>query len=305
MSEFISVKGARVHNLKNIEVRIPKQSLTIITGLSGSGKSSLALDTIYAEGQRRYLESLSSYARQFLGEFKKPDVDNITGLSPSIAIEQKSVSHNPRSTVGTVTEIHDYLRILYSKIGIPHCPECGREVQKQTIDEIIQSVFHEYKIGDRLIIKAPIARGKKGEFKRELESLKKKGYVRIEIDGENYDLEENISLDKNKRHFINLIVDRVKLSEENQTRITDSIELSLSEGNGIVEVYDFESEKTKLFSENFACTHCNISLPEINPKIFSFNNPYGACPVCHGLGITREFDENLIVDENLSVPRVH
>ncbi len=302
MSEFISVKGARVHNLKNIEVKIPKQSLTIITGLSGSGKSSLALDTIYAEGQRRYLESLSSYARQFLGEFKKPDVDNITGLSPSIAIEQKSVSHNPRSTVGTVTEIHDYLRILYSKIGVPHCPECGREVQKQTIDEIIQSVFHEYKIGDRLIIKAPIARGKKGEFKRELESLKKKGYVRIEIDGENYDLEENISLDKNKRHFINLIVDRVKLSEENQTRITDSIELSLSEGNGIVEVYDFESERTKLFSENFACTHCNISLPEINPKIFSFNNPYGACPVCHGLGITREFDENLIVDENLSIP---
>ena len=301
MNEFITVKGARVHNLKNIEVKIPKNSLTIITGLSGSGKSSLALDTIYAEGQRRYLESLSSYARQFLGEFKKPDVDNITGLSPSIAIEQKSVSHNPRSTVGTVTEISDYLRVLYSKIGIPHCPNCGRKVQKQTIDEIIQSIFNEYSKENRLIIKSPISRGKKGEFKRELESLKKKGYVRIEIDGVDYDLEENISLDKNKRHYINLIVDRVRLNEENKSRITDSIELSLNEGNGIVEVFDYETKKTKLFSENFACTHCNISLPEINPKIFSFNNPYGACPNCHGLGITREFDENLVVDRDLSI----
>ncbi|NLT45287.1 MAG: excinuclease ABC subunit UvrA, partial [Thermotogaceae bacterium] len=207
MDRYIYVKGARVHNLKNVSVAIPKNSLTIITGLSGSGKSSLALDTIYAEGQRRYLESLSTYARQFLGEMKKPDVENIEGLSPAIAIEQKTVSHNPRSTVGTVTEIHDYFRVLFARVGVPHCPTCGREVQKQSLDEIVEGVLKEHGEEERIAIYAPIANGKKGEFKKELEALRKKGFVRVEIDGETYDLEEELKLDKNKRHSINLVVD--------------------------------------------------------------------------------------------------
>ncbi|MCB1223294.1 MAG: excinuclease ABC subunit UvrA, partial [Mesotoga sp.] len=253
MDRYIYVKGARVHNLKNVNVAIPKNSLTIITGLSGSGKSSLALDTIYAEGQRRYLESLSTYARQFLGEMKKPDVENIEGLSPAIAIEQKTVSHNPRSTVGTVTEIHDYLRVLFARVGIPHCPSCGRVVQKQSLDEIVEGVLKEYGAEDRIAIYAPVANGKKGEFKKELEALRKKGFVRIEIDGETYDLDEDLKLDKNKRHTINLVVDRLRADADNASRLADSIEMALHEGDGFVEVGLVDSEERKIFSENFAC----------------------------------------------------
>ncbi|MDD2334671.1 MAG: excinuclease ABC subunit UvrA, partial [Mesotoga sp.] len=277
MDRYIYVKGARVHNLKNVSVAIPKNSLTIITGLSGSGKSSLALDTIYAEGQRRYLESLSTYARQFLGEMKKPDVENIEGLSPAIAIEQKTVSHNPRSTVGTVTEIHDYFRVLFARVGVPHCPTCGREVQKQSLDEIVEGVLKEHGEEERIAIYAPIANGKKGEFKKELEALRKKGFVRVEIDGETYDLEEELKLDKNKRHSINLVVDRLRADSDNSSRLADSIEMALHEGDGFVEVGLVDSPERKIYSENFACPDCGISLPEISPKIFSFNNPFGAC----------------------------
>lgn len=301
MNDFIYVKGARVHNLKNIDVKIPKNTLTVITGLSGSGKSSLALDTIYAEGQRRYLESLSNYARQFLGELKKPDVESIEGLSPAIAIEQKTVSHNPRSTVGTVTEIHDYLRVLYARIGQPHCPKCGRPVEKQSLDEILERILTDFPEGTRIAVYAPIAKEKKGEFKKELDLLKKKGYVRIEIDGIIYDLEDELSLDKNKRHTINLVVDRLKVKEENKSRLADSIEMALHEGNGFVEIVNLDNLQKKIFSEHFACPICGISLPEINPKIFSFNNPYGACPECHGLGFTREFSEELVIDRELSI----
>jgi excinuclease ABC subunit A len=302
MDRYISVKGARVHNLKNVSVDIPKNSLTIITGLSGSGKSSLALDTIYAEGQRRYLESLSTYARQFLGELKRPDVESIEGLSPAIAIEQKTVSHNPRSTVGTVTEIHDYLRVLYARVGVPHCPSCGRVVEKQSLDEIVDGIFREF-ADSRVAVYSPVARDKKGEFRKELESLRKKGYVRVEIDGEVYDLEEELKLDKNKRHTISLVVDRLTVDAENNSRLADSVEMALHEGDGFVEIGIIDGDTRKIFSENFACPTCGISLPEISPKIFSFNNPYGACPKCHGLGYTMEFSENLVVDENLSVTK--
>ncbi|HOI33725.1 MAG TPA: excinuclease ABC subunit UvrA [Mesotoga infera] len=301
MDRYISVKGARVHNLKNVNVEIPKNSLTIITGLSGSGKSSLALDTIYAEGQRRYLESLSTYARQFLGELKRPDVESIEGLSPAIAIEQKTVSHNPRSTVGTVTEIHDHLRILYARVGVPHCPSCGRTVQRQSLDEIVEGIFKEFSEGSRIAIYSPICKEKKGEFKKELENLRKKGYVRVEIDDHIYDLEEDLKLDKNKRHTISLVIDRLKVERENASRIADSVEMALHEGNGFVEVGLIETEERKIFSENFACPVCGISLPEISPKIFSFNNPFGACPRCHGLGYTMEFSRDLVVNEDLSV----
>jgi excinuclease ABC subunit A len=301
MHDYIVVRGARVHNLKNIDVSIPKNTFTVITGLSGSGKSSLALDTIYAEGQRRYLESLSNYARQFLGELKKPDVESIEGLSPSIAIEQKTVSHNPRSTVGTVTEIHDYLRVLYARVGIPHCPQCGRPVEKQTVDEIVETIFSKFYENAKIAILAPIAKGKKGEFKNEMEALKKRGFVRIEIDGNIYDLEDYINLEKNKRHNISLVVDRIKVNEENTTRLTDSIEIALHEGKGFVEIENLETNERHTFSENFACPVCGISLPEINPKIFSFNNPYGACPQCHGLGYTKEFSDNLVIDPDKSV----
>ncbi|AKI96512.1 excinuclease ABC subunit UvrA [Kosmotoga pacifica] len=301
MSDFIHVHGARVHNLKNIDVVIPKNSLTVITGLSGSGKSSLALDTIYAEGQRRYLESLSNYARQFLGELKKPDVENIEGLSPAIAIEQKNMSHNPRSTVGTVTEIHDYLRVLYARVGKPHCPQCGRPVEKQSLDEIVEMIYRNFENGEKVAILAPIAREKKGEFRKELDALRKRGYIRVIIDGEQYDLEEEITLDKNKRHRIDLVVDRLRVTEDNASRLSDSVEMALHEGNGFVEVSSLDRKHRKVFSENFACPVCGISLPDINPKIFSFNNPYGACPDCHGLGYTMELSEELVVDENLSV----
>jgi len=300
-NDFIHIKGARVHNLKNIDLKIPRNKLIVFTGLSGSGKSSLAFDTIYAEGQRRYLESLSSYARQFLGELKKPEVDEITGLSPAIAIQQKTVSHNPRSTVGTVTEIYDYLRLLYARIGKAHCPNCGRPLQKQSIDEIVQNVLSIFPEGSRIYIFAPLVFEKKGEYKKELSRLRTKGFLRVEIDGELISLEDDISLDKNVRHTIKLLVDRMKLNEENIYRLTDAIEIALKEANGLVEVRNINDGKSELFSEKLSCPICGLNLPEITPKLFSFNSPYGACPKCSGLGFTMEFDPSLMIDEELSI----
>ncbi|MCD6449379.1 MAG: excinuclease ABC subunit UvrA [Thermotogaceae bacterium] len=297
---FIIVKGARVHNLKNIDVKIPKNSITVITGLSGSGKSSLAIDTIHAEGQRRYLESLSTYARQFLGELKKPDVDSIEGLSPAIAIDQKSVSHNPRSTVGTVTEIYDYLRILYSKIGIPHCPICGRPLQKMSVDEIVNDIMSNF--GEkRIYIMAPLYSEKKGTFKKELGELSKRGFVRVEIDGEVVRLEEVKELEKNKRHTIKLLVDRLKVKEDIKTRLFDSVEIALSESKGFVEIKDADGGEERFYSEKLACPVHRIGFPEVSPKLFSFNSPYGACEYCHGIGYTMEVDPQSVIDENLSL----
>ena len=276
--------------------------MIVITGLSGSGKSSLAFDTIYAEGQRRYLESLSSYARQFLGELKKPDVEEITGLSPAIAIQQKTVSHNPRSTVGTVTEIYDYLRLLYARIGKAHCPNCGRPLQKQSIDEIIQNISSNFSENSRIYVFAPLVFEKKGEFKKELSHLRSKGYLRVEIDGNLFSLEDDdISLDKNVRHTIKLLIDRMKLTKENLYRLTDAVEIALKETSGLVEIRDIEDEKSELFSEKLSCPICGINLPEITPKLFSFNSPYGACPKCSGLGFTMEFSPDLMINEELSI----
>lgn len=298
---FIRIKGARVHNLKNIDVEIPKNTITVITGLSGSGKSSLAMDTIYAEGQRRYLESLSAYARQFLGELKKPDVDSIEGLSPAIAIDQKSASHNPRSTVGTTTEIYDHLRVLFAKIGEPHCPSCGRPVEKKSVDEIVKDIFSKFSISSRIYILAPIAIDKKGTFKKELQALASKGFVRVEIDGQTFRIEEVGELDKNKRHTIKLVIDRLVLSENEKHRITDDIEIAFRESNGFVEIKNVDTNEGLLFSEHMMCPVCGIGLPEINPKLFSFNNPYGACTNCHGLGYNLQIDPSLVVNENLSI----
>ncbi|HOJ94256.1 MAG TPA: excinuclease ABC subunit UvrA, partial [Fervidobacterium nodosum] len=277
--EKIVVKGARVHNLKGIDVEIPKNKLVVITGLSGSGKSSLAMDTIFIEGQRRYLESLSTYARQFIGELKKPDVESIEGLSPSIAIDQKSVSHNPRSTVGTVTEIYDYLRVLYAQIGVPHCPHCGRELQKMSVDEIVNNMQKHFE-GKRVLILSPIAREKKGTFKEEFNEFINRGYTRVEVDGKIYRLEEVPELNKNVRHNINLVIDRIYLSEADPHRLFQSIELALKEGNGFVLVKTEDGSHEHLYSEKLSCLSCGFSMPEITPKLFSFNSPYGACPDC-------------------------
>jgi len=296
---FIRVRGAKVNNLKNIDVDIPKEKLVVITGVSGSGKSSLALETIYAEGQRKYLESLSSYARQFLGELKKPDVESIEGLSPAIAIEQKTVSHNPRSTVGTVTEIHDYLRVFYAKIGVPHCPRCGRELSKSSPEEITDGLLRTHN-GLKILILSPIAQEKKGEFKDVLADLLSKGFIRVEIDGEIFRLDEPPNLDKQKRHTIKLIVDRLTVSESERSRLFDSLETALKMGNGIVEVRTVD-EKSQIFSDRLACPICGIGFPEINPKLFSFNSPYGACPACHGLGFRQEIDPSTVVDPEKSV----
>ncbi|WP_041077775.1 excinuclease ABC subunit UvrA [Thermotoga caldifontis] len=297
----IRIKGARVHNLKNIDVEIPKNTITVITGVSGSGKSSLAMDTIYAEGQRRYLESLSAYARQFLGELKKPDVDSIEGLSPAIAIDQKSASHNPRSTVGTTTEVYDHLRVLFAKIGEPHCPSCGRPVEKKSIDEIVKDVFSRFPVSSRIYVLSPIAIDKKGTFKKELQNLASKGFVRVEIDGQIFRIEEVGELDKNKRHTIKLVVDRLVLSETEKHRLADDIEIAFRESNGFVEIRNVDTNESLLFSEHMMCPVCGIGLPEINPKLFSFNNPYGACPNCHGLGYNLQIDPALVVDEHLSI----
>ena len=296
----IIVKGAREHNLKNVDVEIPRDKLVVFTGLSGSGKSSLAFDTIYAEGQRRYVESLSSYARQFLGQMEKPQVDYIEGLSPAISIDQKTTSKNPRSTVGTVTEIYDYLRLLYARIGIPHCPVCGREISRQTVDDIVDSVL-ELPEGTRIQVMAPIARGKKGQFVKELESAKKDGYVRVRVDGIIYDLSEKIELDKNKKHNIEIVVDRLVVKESIRSRLADSIETATGLSNGILLVDVIDGEE-KLYSLDYACPEHGVSIEELEPRMFSFNNPCGACPTCSGLSVFMKPDPDLIVpDKNLSL----
>ena len=301
MKEEIYIKGARVHNLKDITLHIPRNKLVVITGVSGSGKSSLAFDTIYAEGQRRYVESLSAYARQFIGVMEKPDVDFIEGLSPAIAIDQKGASKNPRSTVGTMTEIYDYLRLLYARIGIPHCPNDGTPIKKQSPDEIVLQIMGKL-INKKIEILAPVVRGRKGEYKALLEKYIKKGYARVKIDHVMYSLDENIEIDKNKKHDIDLVVDRVKVEEDEKSRIEDSVELALTEGEGVVKVFVMDDNKETLFSEKLACPVCGFSMEEIEPRLFSFNSPFGACPECTGLGFKIEPDPDLIVrDWNLSL----
>ncbi|MGB2856031.1 MAG: excinuclease ABC subunit UvrA [Dehalococcoidia bacterium] len=292
--DAIIVRGAREHNLKNIDVTIPRDRFVVITGVSGSGKSSLAFDTIYAEGQRRYVESLSAYARQFLGRMEKPDVDYIEGLSPAISIDQKGASRNPRSTVGTVTEIYDYLRLLFARVGRPHCPQCGREISRQTVQQIVDAVL-ELPQGTRFMIMAPLIRDRKGEHLAVFEDLRKAGYVRVRVDGKICDLSEEFDLDKNKRHTIEAVVDRLVTGDEEQTgRISDSVETALKLGAGVVVVSIVDGEEL-LFSEHFACVHCGISLGEIEPRTFSFNSPHGACPVCTGLGVKLEIDPELVI----------
>ncbi|HDM22413.1 MAG TPA: excinuclease ABC subunit A, partial [Methanomicrobia archaeon] len=293
----IKIVGAREHNLKNINLELPRDKLIVITGVSGSGKSSLAFDTIYAEGQRRYVESLSAYARQFLGQMKKPDVEYIEGLSPAISIEQKGISKNPRSTVGTVTEIYDYLRLLFARIGIPHCPLCGKEIRQQTSQQIIERVMD---LNGKITIFAPIARGKKGEYKKEFETLRREGFGKVRVDGEIIDLENDISLDKKKKHNIEVLIDRINLDKsKDKTRIADAVELALKIGDGLVLV---SSDREYLYSEKFACPDCGISFGEIEPRIFSFNSPFGACPECKGLGYKIEIDPDLVIpDRSLSI----
>ena len=300
MEKDIIIKGAREHNLKNIDVKIPREKLVVLTGLSGSGKSSLAFDTIYAEGQRRYVESLSSYARMFLGQMEKPDVDYIDGLSPAISIDQKTTSKNPRSTVGTVTEIYDYLRLLYARIGIPHCPKCGQEVQRQSIDQIVDKVMSLGE-GTKIQILAPVIRGKKGEHKKVFENARKSGYVRVKADGEQYDLSEPIELKKTQKHNIEIIIDRLIIRENIVQRLTDSLETAIALTGDVVLVEVIGGEIMS-FSQNFACDDCGISLQELTPRLFSFNNPYGACDNCDGLGALSKIDPNLVIaDENLSI----
>ena len=296
----ISIRGARQNNLKNIDIDIPRDKLVVITGLSGSGKSSLAFDTLYAEGQRRYVESLSSYARQFLGQMDKPDVDQIDGLSPAVSIDQKSTSRNPRSTVGTVTEIYDYLRLLYARVGTPHCPKCGREVTQQQPSQVVDRVMTLGE-GTKIQILAPIVRGRKGEYKKELEDIKREGFVRVKINGEVREVTEDIQLDRYKQHDIDVVVDRIVVKEGVEKRLADSVEAALKMGKGLVGV-DVIGGEEMLFSEKFACTYCGISLEEIAPRTFSFNSPFGACPTCHGLGNQAEFDpQRMVPDRTLSL----
>ena len=298
--KYIKIRGANEHNLKAIDIDIPRDEFVVLTGLSGSGKSSLAFDTIYAEGQRRYMESLSSYARQFLGQMEKPNVESIEGLPPAISIDQKSTNRNPRSTVGTVTEIYDYFRLLYARIGIPHCPKCGRAIEKQTIDQMVDAVM-KLPERTRIQILAPVVRGRKGEHQKLFEKAKKSGYVRVIVDGNMYELSETIPMDKNIKHNIDIVVDRLVIKEGIEKRLTDSLEnvFDLSEGNAIVDVIDGEPMN---FSQNFACPDCGISIDEVEPRSFSFNNPFGACPTCYGLGYKMEFDENLMIpDKKLSI----
>ncbi|MGD9317184.1 MAG: excinuclease ABC subunit UvrA, partial [Anaerolineae bacterium] len=307
MEKRIIIRGARVHNLKDIDVTLPRDRLVVITGLSGSGKSSLAFDTLYAEGQRRYVESLSAYARQFLGEMQKPDVDQIDGLSPAISIDQKGTSRNPRSTVGTVTEIYDYLRLLYARVGVPHCPRCGREVHQQTVGQIVEAI-EEMDEGSRILLLAPLIKDRKGEHRKVFEDVRKLGFVRVRVNGEVRDVDEEIELDRYKMHTIEAVVDRliVRHSDGNgngdeesgsrgmdRTRLADSVETAVKLGGGVMMVADItdrEWPRDHLFSEHFACVHCAISLPEIEPRSFSFNSPHGACPACTGLGTELEID---------------
>ena len=301
MNENIVVRGARTNNLKNIDLTIPRDRLVVFTGLSGSGKSSLAFDTIYAEGQRRYVESLSSYARMFLGQMDKPDVDSIDGLSPAISIDQKTTSKNPRSTVGTVTEIFDYLRLLWARVGVPHCPNCGKEIRKQTIDQVVDKVLRMPE-GTRFQILAPVVRGKKGEHQKVFADARKSGFARVRVDGSLYDLTEDISLEKNKKHDIDVIVDRLVLRGDITRRLTDSVETATSHGGGMTVIQQVDTGEETPFSLNYACEDCGISMPELSPRMFSFNNPYGACPTCAGLGFQLKVDPDLIIpNRSLSI----
>ena len=296
MNDKIHVKGARENNLKNVELEIPRDKLVVFTGLSGSGKSSLAFDTIYAEGQRRYVESLSSYARQFLGQMDKPDVDSIDGLSPAISIDQKTTSKNPRSTVGTVTEIYDYLRLLWARVGVPHCPKCGKEIRRQTIDQIVDRI-ESLGQGKRFLVLSPIVRGKKGEHLKVFEDARKSGFARVRVDGINYDLSEQISCEKNKKHNIELVVDRLVIREGQRRRITDSVETACHHSGGIVIISMPDTEEEITFSQNYACEDCGVSLTELEPRMFSFNNPAGACPHCTGLGFQLVADPELVIPD--------
>ena len=301
MQDTIRVQGARVNNLKNISVSIPRDKLVVLTGLSGSGKSSLAFDTIYAEGQRRYVESLSSYARMFLGQMDKPDVDAIDGLSPAISIDQKTTSKNPRSTVGTVTEIYDYLRLLWARVGTPHCPKCGKEIKQQTIDQIIDQIM-DLPEGTRIQVLAPVVRGRKGEHAKVLEDARRSGYVRVRADGNLYDLSEDIPLEKNKKHNIEIVVDRLIVRPDGAQRLTDSVETAAHLSGGIVVVNLVREGQDLTFSQNYACDDCGISIEELTPRMFSFNNPFGACPTCTGLGMQLKADPALIIpDDRLSI----
>ena len=297
MLDYISIRGAKVNNLKNINVKIPRDKLTVVTGLSGSGKSSLAFDTIYAEGQRRYVESLSSYARMFLGMKEKPDVEQIDGLSPAISIDQKTTSKNPRSTVGTVTEIYDYIRLLFARVGVPHCPNCGKEIKQQSIDQIVDAIL-DLGEGTKIQILAPVIRGRKGEYTKLLEDAKKDGFVRARVDGTVYDLgEDEISLDKKKKHSIEIVVDRIVVKPEIRGRITDSVETALKAANKLV-LIDVIGKEELLFSQNYACPDCNISIEELTPRMFSFNNPYGSCPLCSGIGSLMKMDPDMIMPDH-------
>ncbi len=300
MKNCITIKGARENNLKNIDLVLPRDELIVFTGLSGSGKSSLAFETIFAEGQRRYVESLSSYARQFLGQMDKPDVDYIEGLSPAVSIDQKSTSSNPRSTVGTVTEINDYLRLLFARIGVPHCPKCGREITRQSIDQVVDAV-KAIPSGSKIQIIAPLIRGRKGEHVKVLDQIRKDGYVRVKIDGDVYDINETPKLDKNCKHDIDVIIDRIVIKDGIDTRLSDSLETAFSLGQGLAKV-DVVGESEMLFSQHFACPDCGISIEELSPRMFSFNNPYGACPSCSGLGYNEKLDvDRIIPDKSLSI----
>ena len=296
MNDKIVIKGAKEHNLKNINIEIPRDKLVVITGLSGSGKSSLAFDTLYAEGQRRYVESLSAYARQFLGLMEKPDVESIDGLSPAISIDQKTTSKNPRSTVGTVTEIYDYIRLLYARIGVPYCPKCGKKIEKQTIDQIIDNIL-ELEEGTRIQVLAPIVRGRKGEFVKQLEEFQKEGFVRARVDGEMVELSDDLQIDRKKKHNIELIVDRLVIKDDIRSRLTESVETALKHANNIVIIDDATHKKEMLFSQNYACPDCGISFEELTPRMFSFNNPFGACPSCTGIGYLMKMDEDLIIPD--------
>ena len=295
MNDYIVIKGAKENNLKNIDLKIPRDKLVVITGLSGSGKSSLAFDTLYAEGQRRYVESLSSYARQFLGLMEKPNVESIEGLSPAISIDQKTTSKNPRSTVGTVTEIYDYIRLLYARIGTPYCPNCGKKIEKQTIDQVVDSVL-ELEKGTKIQILAPIIRGRKGEYTKLLESFSKEGFVRARIDGTQIELTDDIDIDRNKKHNIEIIVDRLVIKDDIRSRLTESVETAFKYANNLV-LIDVIGGKEMLFSQNYACPDCNISFEELTPRMFSFNNPFGACPDCLGIGYIMKMDEDLIIPD--------
>ena len=296
MQETIRIQGARVNNLKNISLEIPRDKLVVLTGLSGSGKSSLAFDTIYAEGQRRYVESLSSYARMFLGQMDKPDVDAIDGLSPAISIDQKTTSKNPRSTVGTVTEIYDYLRLLWARVGVPHCPKCGKPIQRQSVDQIVDQIM-QLPEKTRFQVLAPVVRGKKGEHAKVFEDARRSGYARVRVDGSLYDLTETIQLDKNKKHHIDVIVDRLVMKPDLARRLTDSVETALALSNGLVSIDLVNEDRELSFSQNYACEDCGVSMPELSPRMFSFNNPFGACPICTGLGTRLEADPDLIIPD--------